>query len=950
MKNYTASIFFLAAVLTSLLAFGQQENRTRTRTVDYAEYDRLTTNIAYAKDKIKAANALLNFVDQNFTVEDEEYYSARETVVSYIEQGGQVMRAIELIQQAVQAHEKNYPFYNRGYAIVTQESLYRTYLQISRLQTKQMLYEKNYKFLESKRTVLEGNDAYDIRQGFYRELGNTLVGLERYEEAIQAGLKLKELTESGALKMNFQTSDEIFKIDPSWPQETKEQMQKAKENYEKTIETSQAAILSSNRNAYSQILSTAYFNSFQFVEAIPYAKGLADEIERSFKLLKSTLEDAQQQYKDSPYLADSIKQQMTESFRYTTQMSQLGGVSSYLIIAACKTNQIELASQYAKGLIDKALLKQLTNNLAESERYYQQAFELLRSITSYKFNTLSYEQWRMFYLPFYLNLQVQKSNLIAAHEEVKEILQNEERHLKSSFQFFSESEKKEFFKGYSTKLDDYYSLLVLMTEKGDDRTGELLNKILQTKGLILDATREQERQLRKLNDRVALAQLAEIRRLRDKLTAFYQVSAKAPTSALTDSINRTAIRVADLERAVNMKLGTSDLLKPVRWQDVQARLKQGEVYLEILRLQRETFAFDKPKIQYFGIAIKPGDSKPTLLPLGDGESMDGRGLKNYQNRIRSQMEDTDSYKLYWEGIADLVKGSATVYLSADGAYHVINPFTLQQNQSGKFLLDNLVLKRVSSGRDLLATTTSLVTSPSLALIGNPNFDMKRKTGANQFQGNELQPVEAMEMTRSGFAQLPGTQREIDLIGELALSHGFKPEILASVMANESNVKELENPQVLHLATHGVFDQLSRVDTYLKSKLILAGAADEESFSIDDYALYEDGFLTAYEVTQLNLEQTQLVVLSACETGLGEIQSGEGVWGLQRAFQLAGAKTVMGSLWKISDEATVIFMEAFYKEYLGKKDVYQAYQAAMVATRTHYPHPYYWGAFTLVGAN
>lgn len=104
------------------------------------------------------------------------------------------------------------------------------------------------------------------------------------------------------------------------------------------------------------------------------------------------------------------------------------------------------------------------------------------------------------------------------------------------------------------------------------------------------------------------------------------------------------------------------------------------------------------------------------------------------------------------------------------------------------------------------------------------------------------------------------------------------------------------------------------------------------------------------MTQLELGNTQLVVLSACETGLGEIQSGEGVWGLQRAFQLAGAKTVMGSLWKISDEATVTFMEAFYKEYLVKKEVYQAYQAAMLATRTRYPHPYYWGAFTLVGAN
>ncbi|HCZ35323.1 MAG TPA: hypothetical protein DHV26_05285, partial [Cytophagales bacterium] len=114
--------------------------------------------------------------------------------------------------------------------------------------------------------------------------------------------------------------------------------------------------------------------------------------------------------------------------------------------------------------------------------------------------------------------------------------------------------------------------------------------------------------------------------------------------------------------------------------------------------------------------------------------------------------------------------------------------------------------------------------------------------------------------------------------------------------------------------------------------------------------YEDGFLTAYEVTQLDLPDTRLVVLSACETGLGEIQSGEGVWGLQRAFQLAGARSVMGSLWKISDEATVTFMDAFYEQYLRTNNISEAYRHAMQTTKQEYPQPYYWGAFTLIGAN
>jgi len=92
------------------------------------------------------------------------------------------------------------------------------------------------------------------------------------------------------------------------------------------------------------------------------------------------------------------------------------------------------------------------------------------------------------------------------------------------------------------------------------------------------------------------------------------------------------------------------------------------------------------------------------------------------------------------------------------------------------------------------------------------------------------------------------------------------------------------------------------------------------------------------------------MLSACETGLGEIQSGEGVGGLQRAFQLAGAKTVMGSLWKISDEATVTFMTAFYSKFFSGNDIQVAYQYAMESTMAVYPHPYYWGAFTLTGVN
>ena len=926
----------------------QESARIRTRTIDYSEYDKQTASLPYAQDKISAAAKLINITDSIFTPEDEEYFNARKSAAIYYELAGDFFKASELIQEAIVAYEKNFPFFNRGYASVTPDYLPSVYLDLSRLQRSQKLFEKNIRYLESRRSVLESSPTYYIRQQFYSELGNSLLGAEQYPEAIKAGLQLKELTESGALKMTMQSADELFKINDDYPKEVKEQMLKAKADYEKSMRTSQESVLSGQRLSYNMILSQAYFKQYQFEEAIPYSKAMVDEQRKMMEYSAAAMEESQRQFGNNTQLPDSVKRQIQDGIEYLKKINEIGGSSIQLVIAAYKANQKTIASQYASGKFEKAVLFQLNNQLSESEREYQSGFESIRKLSGYKFLGPAAENYRKAFLPFYLNLQVKSTKLELAYSESKKLILEEENALKKSFQFFSESEKKEFFKSYSQLLNQYFSLLLYITETGDDRAGEILDKILQTKGVILDATKDQEKQLKKMNDKVALAQLAEIRRLRDKLSSFYQLSLKSPVPSLIDSINRTSIRINDLERTVNKKLGTTNLLKPVRWQQIQATLKKGEIYLEILRLPRDYFTFDKPKIQYWGFAIKPEDTRPVLFPIGEGESFEDRGLRNYQNRIRGQLDDAESYKLYWAKIEAQTRGGSTIYLSNDGVYHSMNPLTLKNPVTGKYLLDEVVLRPVSTGRDLLTEVIAAKPSQNFALVGNPIFEMNRKEGSNRYLGNEIGQIESDEIIRSGVARLPGTQKEIDLILEIARIKGINVRVFSEAEANESKVKGLKSPDVLHLATHGEFDQLSRVDTYLKSKLILAGAADTEPFSIADYSKYEDGFLSAYEVTQLDLPGTRLVVLSACETGLGEIQSGEGVWGLQRAFQLAGARTVMGSLWKISDDATVTFMEAFYKSYLAQTDIYTAYRSAMQVTRSEYAHPYYWGAFTIIG--
>ncbi len=185
-------------------------------------------------------------------------------------------------------------------------------------------------------------------------------------------------------------------------------------------------------------------------------------------------------------------------------------------------------------------------------------------------------------------------------------------------------------------------------------------------------------------------------------------------------------------------------------------------------------------------------------------------------------------------------------------------------------------------------------------------------------------------------------------------------------ASDDNFKNIASPSLLHVATHGFFlpentsneekvlgieVSQAKANPLLRSGLMLANAeltmSNSELQQSNEVNSVNNGILTAYEVLTLDLKNTELVVLSACETGLGEIKSGEGVYGLQRAFQVAGAQSVVMSLWKVSDEATKSLMTFFYQEWMAGKSKNDAFISAQKKLRQEFPEPYYWGAFVLL---
>jgi CHAT domain-containing protein len=217
-------------------------------------------------------------------------------------------------------------------------------------------------------------------------------------------------------------------------------------------------------------------------------------------------------------------------------------------------------------------------------------------------------------------------------------------------------------------------------------------------------------------------------------------------------------------------------------------------------------------------------------------------------------------------------------------------------------------------------------------------------------------------TENNIPSLPGTEVEVNELQDLLKQKGWTTDTYLEKNATEEHVKELASPKIFHIATHGFYTpsvevseatQMTESETemaenpLLKTGLLLKGAGDVRNKSKYNYNI-ESGILTAYEAMSLNLDQTDLVVLSACETGLGDISNGEGVYGLQRAFLVAGAKTLIMSMFKVDDEATQKLILSFYRKWLTSGNLRKSFVDAKMELRIEYPEPYYWGTFMMIG--
>ncbi len=333
-----------------------------------------------------------------------------------------------------------------------------------------------------------------------------------------------------------------------------------------------------------------------------------------------------------------------------------------------------------------------------------------------------------------------------------------------------------------------------------------------------------------------------------------------------------------------------------------------------------------------------------------------------------------------EGLGD----TATIFISPDGLLNVL-PFDVLTDDDDSYLLENLDLRIISSARDL-ALDPLLSSKGQLLIIAGPDYDsdkILRTPAAREVTKKRSASVAAGARMGSGlrglnFAPLPGAEKEGEVIKRVAdkkdpnSSNSRDSKIYSQRVAEENLLRNMSGaPEVLHIATHGFFlkedeklrkrlQGLSRgsssVPPPADNPLLRAGLAfaglNSNAPMLGEIDTDNDGVLTAMEVLSLELSGTQLVVLSACETGLGEIKEGEGVYGLRRSFQEAGVKNVINSFWEVSDAGTQLLMTKFYDKFLTGMSARQAMREARLEMLddVQWSAPFYWSAFVMVGRN
>ncbi len=535
--------------------------------------------------------------------------------------------------------------------------------------------------------------------------------------------------------------------------------------------------------------------------------------------------------------------------------------------------------------------------------------------------------------------------------------------LKSNAQKLDDS--GEFIHGLTGGMRDaFISYLIDRIRINKIESGRLYDHVLATKGFLLDFRRKFVRSIH-LNgnneQKKLLQQWQKEINVLNQLFIQHQNDVYSIRGVFNQQTHIVGKLAKSLVNDVSQYKATT-----YHWKQVHNQLKQGEAAIEIIKYHCYKTKYEKD-IHYAALILRWDKTQPILVILKNGNDLENKWFNQFQDEIINYSTNNQLYSVFWEPIQNELDGVQKIFLSPDGVYHKLNINMLSiPDEKRLFLIDKISVDFVVSTRSLVdwgrVNDNDSVHAKNALIVGYPDYDFKLTENSK---------------INSRYNQLPQAEVEINTIESLLNKYSYQTRILSGIQARESALLQF-NPSILHIASHSFFKDFTpsvsqlynagtsdihpldlnitamgrgynriSFDPFFRSGIALTGAnsISEQPNS----SLSEDGILFGYEIKNWNLTNTELVVLSSCLTGKGDVNQGIGVYGLQFAFFLAGAECVMMNLWEVDDSISRIFFERFYENWLEKKmSKREAFRQAQISLKNSgYPPVYWWGGFMMV---
>ena len=613
---------------------------------------------------------------------------------------------------------------------------------------------------------------------------------------------------------------------------------------------------------------------------------------------------------------------------------------------------------YAASLISLAIFNAILSNYTEAIRLGTDAMEIRKKVLGVEHPDYTAS------LSIFSSIQYNQRNYSFAYNTFNQAIDIAQKYILSSFSELSSGLQESLWTKKHAYPFNAYLPSIVYRYKTNESVSELYDKTaLFAKGILLNSSVGMRKLILESGDSALLSRydaLASNKSIYEK-----QLEKPIKERAINMDSLRSVIQGQEMELARDSK-AYGDFARNLRinWKDVQQKLGSDDIAIEFLDFPLH----GTDSTMYVALTLKKGYDCPHMTTLFEKQQLKSVPEESYYT-------NSDLYDLIWMPLEGELAGVKNIYFSPSGELHRIGieyiPVTMTEN-----ICDKYSLHRLSSTRQL-AFIQDETKSEKSVLYGGLKYDEAASTSVSSSAGKERgfiyiprANVDSLDI-RGSYQYLPGTKEETDNIVSDLSKRSIPYSYYFGKDGTEESFKDLDGtkPRMLHIATHGFYlteqdaerknmtrtQFLNDNNAYHEDKpmtrsgLLLSGcsrALNHESIPDD----VEDGILTADEISKLDMRGLDLVVLSACLTGLGDITSGEGVFGLQRGFKNAGARTIIMSLWKVSDIATQHLMTSFYGHYLSGMSKEQSFRMAqdelrkLIEDRQDKPD---WAAFVML---